>query len=230
MQLTKNQIQDLYKFTKQHYVEWYDLQSELVDHLANDIEKIWQTAPNLTFEEAKRKAFKKFGVFGFMDVVEEKQKSLGKQYYKMMLNEFVRFFTIPKIVLTVSLFFSLLFFIRLINHNKYLVFILSIIVLITPFYYLIKNYIRLNKKIKEKKKVYLFEQNIANLGNIALLIQIPFQALSYIIDKPNWSLNMELFFTSTIIIFGLFIFITVKILPKKVRTIITKEYPEYAIF
>ncbi len=37
MQLTKDQIQNLYKFTKQHYVEWYDLQSELVDHLANDI-------------------------------------------------------------------------------------------------------------------------------------------------------------------------------------------------
>lgn len=40
MQLTKEQIQSLFTFTKQHFVEWYDLQCELVDHLANDIEYI----------------------------------------------------------------------------------------------------------------------------------------------------------------------------------------------
>ena len=36
--LTNEQIKNLFKFTKKHYVEWYDLQSELVDRLANDIE------------------------------------------------------------------------------------------------------------------------------------------------------------------------------------------------
>ncbi len=35
--LSENQIQQLYKFTEQHYVEWYDVQTELVDHLANGI-------------------------------------------------------------------------------------------------------------------------------------------------------------------------------------------------
>ncbi len=56
------------KFTRQHYVEHYDLQTELVDHLANDIEKICEEQPNLSFEQAKTISFKKFGVFGFMDV------------------------------------------------------------------------------------------------------------------------------------------------------------------
>ena len=42
MELTKNQIDELYKFTRKHYVYHYDVQSELVDHLANDIENIWQ--------------------------------------------------------------------------------------------------------------------------------------------------------------------------------------------
>ena len=75
MKLTQKQIQNLYKFTRQHYVYWYDLQSELVDHLANDIEDIWKKEPNLSFEKAKEKAFKKFGIFGFMDVIEKKTKS-----------------------------------------------------------------------------------------------------------------------------------------------------------
>jgi hypothetical protein len=29
MQLTTSQIDQLFTFTRQHYVEWYDLQSEL---------------------------------------------------------------------------------------------------------------------------------------------------------------------------------------------------------
>jgi hypothetical protein len=42
-------------------MEWYDLQSELVDHLANAIETQWQENPKLSFNEALNKEFK-FGV------------------------------------------------------------------------------------------------------------------------------------------------------------------------
>ena len=45
MKLTQQQIDRLYQFTRQHYVEWYDLQTELVDHLANAIEAQWQENP-----------------------------------------------------------------------------------------------------------------------------------------------------------------------------------------
>lgn len=33
MELTNQQIERLYQFTKQHYVEWYDLQTELANSL-----------------------------------------------------------------------------------------------------------------------------------------------------------------------------------------------------
>ena len=45
MKLTETQIENLYKFTRQHYVYHYDVQTELVDHLANDIEEIWLETP-----------------------------------------------------------------------------------------------------------------------------------------------------------------------------------------
>jgi hypothetical protein len=61
-------------------VEYYDLQTELVDHLANAIETEWQENPKLTFEEILQNEFKKFGVFRFMDVVEKRQAVLGKKY------------------------------------------------------------------------------------------------------------------------------------------------------
>ena len=84
MKLSDEQIERLYQFTRQHYVEYYDLQTELVDHLANAIEEQWQQNPKLSFENALQIEFKKFGVFGFMDVVEQRQSALNKKYNKLV--------------------------------------------------------------------------------------------------------------------------------------------------
>ena len=92
MKLTTEQINQLYTFTRQHYVEWYDLQTELVDHLANAIEEQWQENPKLSFNEALQNEFKKFGVFGFMDVVEGKQRFLQKKYNQIVWSIVKTFF------------------------------------------------------------------------------------------------------------------------------------------
>jgi len=98
------QIDQLYTFTQQHFVEYYDLQTELVDHLANAIETLWETKPQLTFDEALQIEFKKFGVYGFSDVVAERQKALGKRYMKLMARYFKDFFKLPRILLTIAIF------------------------------------------------------------------------------------------------------------------------------
>ena len=49
MKVSTAQIEKLYKFTRDHYVEHYDLQTELVDHLANGIETRWKENPKLSF-------------------------------------------------------------------------------------------------------------------------------------------------------------------------------------
>jgi hypothetical protein len=101
LKLTPEQIDRLYQFTRQHYVEWYDLQTELVDHLANAIEQQWQENPKISFEDALQIEFKKFGIFGFMDVVEKRQAALNKRYNKIVWQHFTAFFTIPKIISTI---------------------------------------------------------------------------------------------------------------------------------
>ena len=60
MKLNPSQIDRLFTFTRQHYVEYYDLQTELVDHLAHAIEAQWQEKPKLSFEDALNIEFKKF--------------------------------------------------------------------------------------------------------------------------------------------------------------------------
>jgi hypothetical protein len=102
MKINAEQVERLYAFTRQHYVEYYDLQTELVDHLANAIEAQWQENPKLSFEEALQKEFKKFGVFGFMEVVDKRQSALHKKYNKIVLMELQSFFSLPKIIGTFS--------------------------------------------------------------------------------------------------------------------------------
>ena len=126
MKLTKEQIQQLYKFTRQHYVKYYDVQTELVDHLANDIEQIWIEQPNLSFEQARAVSFRKFGIFGFMDVIEAKQKQMNKRYIKILWRFFKEWFTVPKIITTASIF-TTLFFVFRIQFSEY---VLSIKVVI----------------------------------------------------------------------------------------------------
>ena len=86
--LSPEQIAELYQFVAQHFVPWQDVQHELVDHLANDIETIWEQEPDLIFEFAKEKAFAKFGIFGFEEVVKQKTEALRNKYYRMLFSEF----------------------------------------------------------------------------------------------------------------------------------------------
>ena len=101
--VTPKQIERLYEFTRQHYVEYFDVQTELVDHLANAIETHWQELPDDDFETALQKEFRKFGVFGFMDVVEHKTKEMNKRYSKILWQKIKDFFTFPKIMMTLCI-------------------------------------------------------------------------------------------------------------------------------
>jgi len=206
MQLTKEQIQDLYKFTRQHYVEWYDLQTELVDHLANDIEQILKQNPNVTFKEARDMAFKKFGVFGFMEVIEQKSKQLNKRYWKITLNQLKSFFSIPKIALSISLIYSLYFALYYLKLNRNVFLFMVLIISIYPVYFAIKHKIELSKKAKTTGKKYLFEEYIYNLGGLASGFILPLQFFLQI--KNLHHQGSAILVSFLLVIYGLILYIT----------------------
>lgn len=173
--ITETHIERLYSFTEQHYVEFYDLQTELVDHLANDIEAIWEQNPQLSFEEARDQSFKKFGVFGFMEVVEQRQKAMNKRYHKYLWQELKTWFGIPKILATLALICALYTLFSIPFGNYWLVAIYAIIV-VCSFYSMVK----LSRSYRQRKAVsskkWLLEDIIfKQAGGIgfALISQIP---------------------------------------------------------
>jgi hypothetical protein len=232
MKLTETQIEQLYKFTRQHFVYHYDVQTELVDHLANDIEQTWEENPKLSFEQTRDVSFKKFGVFGFMDVLEQKQKAMNKHYGKILWRFTKEWFTFPKIVTTAVIF--MLFFIVL--QQKH-----SILFLGTCFFILAAyeffNFFRqkLKNKVKQKRKIekrWLLKEMIGetragfsffsflNAFNIINLLDIDFYTL------PTYGIAIVAFLAT---LSSITFYITAFVMPSKAEELLTEKYPEYSM-
>jgi hypothetical protein len=232
MKLTEQQIENLYKFTRQHYVYHYDVQSELVDHLANDIEEVWVKKPFLSFEEARDASFKKFGIFGFMDVIEAKQKQMNKRYSKILWRFFKEWFTLPKIVITTTLFLTL-FLILKIPFSEYVLmgsFLVLIMYDMIVLYKSRKNQKNQKKQKNKEEKVFLLEAMIGtsrngftglalvNLFNCINLTDVSFSSL-----ENHWLLFVSFSATIVIILFYLITYV----IPKKAEELLQETYPEY---
>jgi len=227
MKLSPTQIDRLYEFTRQHYVEYYDLQTELVDHLANAIEAQWQENPTLDFEEALQIEFKKFGVFGFMNVVEQRQAAMSKKYNKLVWQHFKAFFTIPKVMLTIGLLLVTYFFIK----TFYYQYIFSIAMLVLAVVLFVALFIE-NRKIKKQKKetgkIWLFEQIIFNYGAFSGLLYLPLNFSNLFSRSEVLPNNYVLFLVAFLIVsFYLVSYIIIKIIPSKAEEYLKETYPEY---
>ena len=231
MKLTETHIQGLYKFTRKHYVYFYDVQSELVDHLANDIEDIWQAQPNLSFQDARDTSFKKFGIFGFMDVIEAKQKQMNKRYGKILWRFFKEWFTLPKVVVTISLFLAIFSFLK-ITYSEYL--LLGVLFILVTVDLIKQSKMKKKNKNKEKKKekIFLLESMIGdtrqgfsvvafvNIFNSINFVKVPFNSL-----ENHWLFLVS--FISTLLL--LLFYVTAYLIPQKAEELLIETYPEYKL-
>ena len=231
MKLNKSHIQELYKFTRKHYVYHYDVQTELVDHLANEIESAWVETPSLSFQEARDKSFKKFGIFGFMDVIEAKQKQMNKRYWKIILRFAKEWFSIPKIVVTISIFLTF-FMLLQIQYSEY-IFLATLLILIILEMRIVYKVRKLHKeKVVKKDKIFLLESLIGdtkngntgftfmNLFNIIHLTNFNFSAL-----HMYWVLVISIVLTLLCILF----YVSNYVIPQKAEELLIETYPEYKL-
>ncbi len=229
MKLTPQQIEQLYQFTRQHYVEWYDLQTELVDHLANSIETQWQENPKISFEDALQVEFKKFGVFGFMNVVEERQIALGKKYNKLVWQHFKSFFTIPKIIGTATVFAILVQLLLKFEH-AYLI-VSSLFVLSTFLFWIgiVKMSIKNKRDMKLSGKKWLYKDIIFGLGSFTGFIPLPLQFGLRIEDAAQFGIISATIISATVVCFFLLGYIILKIIPSKAEEYLKQTYLEYEL-
>ena len=106
--LTTAQIEELHEYCYFRSVFHYDVQIEIVDHLATAIEKLWETNPEMPFEEAIYLVGEQFGGdLGFETIKKEKEKTLRKKYWRLLLKFVGEYYKFPKIMITLMLTLTL---------------------------------------------------------------------------------------------------------------------------
>lgn len=221
--VSEEQMEELFAFTRKHFVEHYDLQTELADHMANAIEDCWTTDPTLDFAKAKEQEFKKFGVFGFMGVVEERQIALNKKYQKLIWSYFKEFFKLPRIVLTILLVFVVHEILEL-STLTYSVILLTVVVV--TIYKLTITWRKYRKRVKQTGKKWMFEEIIMRCGGIPVVLYFPYEIVCESFDTVPGMVSMWVM-SIFLVISILYLYIIFYIIPSKAEEHLIATYPEY---
>ena len=227
--VNQNQIEMLHSFVRSHYVEYLDVQIELVDHLAQGIEAQWNGYPERSFEQCLEIEFKKFGVFGFMEVVEKKSTAMNKKYRRLLWRYTNEWFSIPNIILVMGAIFLLYIVLgsEILNAIKFeilvgLFMVLASVALIRTFH--------LKKQLNNKPKKWLLEELIFNLGAYLQVILLPIHLLNFnnslgLLDT-NWGL---LLWSALVVVSVLLYILSAYIIPAKAEELLAEVYPEYKL-
>lgn len=166
--LSKEEIQKLVHFTEKKYVDFYDVQIELVDHLASAIEDELRNDQNLTFETALDKVYGRFGIFGFDEVKSRKLAIIEKRNLKIWWLSVCTFFKGPVILLSILLYYFLYQVIKLVSVSDfypYYSFLLLCANFACAFYY--------NRQFKQPvKKLAMLATGNIDTGTLTCFIYI----------------------------------------------------------
>lgn len=231
--LTTEQIDELFEFCRKHYVSRYDLQIELVDHLASSIEVQWKSNQDLPFSFILDNEFKKFGVYGFSKIKNQKVKELRRKYRKLLWKHTLEFYRWPKALLTLALTIILYMLFQMVDNDFWIIIPYYLIVSGFMFHYY---YALFPKKYKIKTSTdqpfmlldYLKGKQIHSL----LIIQVPLHFVNVMKYIDYSFLNNQLFsiiISFFIIGFTFFHYVSLYVLPLKVKEHFTQQFPQFII-
>lgn len=116
--ISKEEIAWLHAFCKKKDIRYIDLRIELVDHLCELVEDRWKTHPHEDFKTAFYAVYKRFGIFGFMQIAEEHEKTMNKRYWREIGQFCISWITPPQVVLTLVIFAFLYFMASLSDSSR----------------------------------------------------------------------------------------------------------------
>ena len=106
MQLNQEQIESLFAFVEKKGVKYYDVQHEIVDHLATSIESEMMATENRTFDQALQIVYGEFPITGFAQYTLDLEDSLWMFWIKKVISTITLGYGIPVIGLLAFLAFS----------------------------------------------------------------------------------------------------------------------------
>lgn len=227
--LEKKHIEHLYDFVQRHFVPWYDVQTELVDHLASGIEQLSEEHPDKSFEQLLELEFKKFGVHGFEDVVDNKRKALTRIYAQMTLKRIADFFQWP-VILKSAVFAGVIYFVLSLYPKDWvfeLLFFSTVVLAIIGF---IRLSVKKNKVEYFRDKKWLLQDIILQAGGGAILFILPVQIIGFTIESASASLDhfiVRLGFSLFFVLYLRALQVVCWVLPRQMDEILSERYSNY---
>ena len=118
MKLTEEQLKQIHNYIQVSGIKYYDVRMEIVDHFANILEERLDENSNLDFRLELENIHKGFSDEGFSRLLKEKTKAVTKMFYKSSLNHLIGFFKIPRIIITLLIFFGLFKILELFDYKR----------------------------------------------------------------------------------------------------------------
>jgi hypothetical protein len=227
--LSPNEIDDLFAFCQNNMIPYYDIQVELVDHLASSIEKIWLTNPDLSFQKALNQVSDDFGGRqGFLRIKNAKKVALRKTYSLLLWKFVAEFYKLPKIILTSS--FALLFFIALGLHDNdqwLIILLLGGFVCFSIFYLFVYFPKHLKLRIPNGKKFWLSMLSERFLIRIPLYLGNVFVLLMK--QEYHFSTLGAILFSVMVSFFFVLIWCDCFYIPKRINEHFEEQFPQFEI-
>lgn len=230
--LTAEQVTKLFAFCRKNEIYAYDLQIEIVDHLASSIEEQWQENPELSFGWALKNATQKFGKNGLKRLEYKVGKQLRRNFNHILWSYFLLYFKWPKLVITSALFFSFLSLLRIAHNNLWVIMPVAISVSVFSIYYHYFVFPRKLDIIPSDQKQFELLDYLKNINKkIGSIVQLPFFVL---LSSKHLMLQFSdliwkeviialVFSMLIVLLYGYFFF-----LPQKIRKYFNKNYFEFS--
>ena len=234
--LTAEQIEDLFAFCEEQDVKYYDVQIELVDHLASAIEQKWLEKPTRSYSNALWLVFDQFGLSGFRKIRRAKEKELRRKYFRLQWKHIAEFFRLPKIILTI--FLSLVFFTILRATTNNLILGLIFIGLLWPAYLIYKFYIYPKKyrlEVADGMFFLMVEHQKTLHRSFAQLAYLPINAFTFFslsgkhFDYSRIGNNpiFEFMMSFLIVFFLIILAVVLFYIPQRIKEDFTREFPQF---
>lgn len=177
--ITDAEYESLFAFCRRHYVQYYDVQVELVDHLASAIEARMLENPKLSFEQALDSVYAGFGIKGFADIVATRMQMVSEKCKKQKWQLFFSYFTVPKIAMTVCIYAGLLLVGKFLTQD-YFKGIFLLILLFVVFSFEIFHSLQSNRLFKQQKKEMIYtNERLSGVLFSGFFLQIFFQNIIF---------------------------------------------------
>ncbi|MBZ9629037.1 hypothetical protein LB450_13085 [Psychroflexus sp. CAK1W] len=202
MALSKDKKEQLLDFIKSHYVDYHDVRLLIAKDLEEDIAKQMDKDEDLSFEDALKQAYKKYGVIGFSDVSEDYMKKINTYFYKKVIFKVVKN-EASSLRFWLLAILSFLIIYSIITSLITMPFVLAggfLVLIILGFIFYFR---KLHNEIKELKKndnyYYLDQLLVSNNSILFPFTYLPLMMAPHIgrlTENENWSMAILAFFTT----------------------------------